>query len=148
MEDFNFNGMSDDEFKKEFMRFLNYYQDSMKEFMRGPFGYDDFIKLNTNNENPYENLFKNISNEDMDIQKGSDQHGEWEKRSWSSPDGKKQFTSFTRNSGFNPKNNTFMDNVDSIDTLTLLKNKLNKAVINEDYEDAAKIRDLIKSLEK
>ena len=35
-----------------------------------------------------------------------------------------------------------------MDTLTLLEGKLKKAIIDENYEDAAKIRDLIQSLEK
>ena len=36
---------------------------------------------------------------------------------------------------------------DDVDTIELLNKKLKQAVINEKYEDAAKIRDLIKSLE-
>jgi excinuclease UvrABC helicase subunit UvrB len=35
-----------------------------------------------------------------------------------------------------------------IDTVKLLSKKLNQAIMDEKYEDAAKIRDLIKSLEE
>ena len=34
MKNFNFNGMDDEEFRKEFMRFLNMYQSGLESFMK------------------------------------------------------------------------------------------------------------------
>jgi len=51
---------------------------------------------------------------------------------------------------YNPFNGKikFNDEPKELDTLKLLNQKLNKSIMEEKYEDAAKIRDLIKTFEK
>ena len=44
MEDFGFNGMNDEEFRKEFMRFLNMYQSSLDGFMKNNYDKKNFMK--------------------------------------------------------------------------------------------------------
>jgi len=139
----NFN---DDDFKKEFMRFLKMYESEMNKF-------NDYFEGSKNNgiEDPLNELMKML-NADMGIntKNGSDELGDWEKKSWSSPDGKTHYNSFTRSFSNEPSNYEFNPyfNEKEVDTIELLEKKLKQAVIDEDYENAAKIRDLINSLKK
>lgn len=153
MNDFGFNDMSDEEFMKEFMKFLNKYQDSLKNSTNktyNPRGFTSypFFNIQPISDDMLRYITKN--SDDMNTESGTDENGQWEKRSWSSPDGKSSFSSYTRNSFYNPFEGKvkFKDDSEELDTIKLLKENLNKAVIKEDYESAAKIRDLIKSLKE
>lgn len=140
----NFN---DDDFKKEFMRFLKMYESEMNKF-------NNYFENTTNNngfEDPLNELMRMLNADTgINTKNGSDEFGDWEKKSWSSPDGKTHYNSFTRNFNNGPSNYEFNPffNEKEVDTIELLEKKLKQAVINEDYENAAKIRDLIDSLKK
>lgn len=154
MDIYRFNGMDDEDFKREFVKFLNMYQSGLENFMKKNYGTNRNLDFFSMGMEPFDNdIFKKIINnisEDMDTQKGSDDKGEWEKRNWSSPDGSTKYSSFSRNSYFNPfdGNVEFKKEDDEVDTIKLLNKKLNKAIMRERYEDAAKIRDLINSLKE
>lgn len=155
MKNFNFNGMDDEEFRKEFMRFLNMYQSGLESFMKKSYNNNNnfmnnpFFGISPMSDEELKNILKDI-NSSINFERGEDEDGEWEKRSWQSPDGSSSFNSFSRSSYYNPFNGkvNFKQESQEMDTLTLLEGKLKKAIIDENYEDAAKIRDLIKSLEK
>lgn len=155
MDNFGFNDMSDEEFRKEFMKFLNMYQNSLESFMKktyNPRGFgfmsNPFFNIQPMDDDMLRDIFKNLDS--MNTESGEDENGEWEKRNWTSPDGKSSFSSYSRSSFYNPFEGKvkFKDKPEETDTLKLLEKKLNKAVMNEDYESAAKIRDLIKSLKE
>jgi excinuclease UvrABC helicase subunit UvrB len=154
MRDFGFNNMNDDEFRKEFMRFLNTYQASLEGFMKKNYNSKNFMNNPFFNILPIDdqelkNILKNIE-DNLNVERGEDDNGEWEKHSWQSPDGSSSFSSYTRNSFYNPFDGSvkFKEDPEEIDTLKLLKRKLNKAIDEENYENAAKIRDLINSLKE
>jgi hypothetical protein len=71
------------------------------------------------------------------IQTGSDEDGEWEKRTYVSDSGLFSYSFFTRKSS--SKNST--NEIDS------LKNQLEKRVEEQDFEKAVELRDKIKKLE-
>jgi len=130
--------MDDEQFRKEFLRFISLYQRDMEKFMRTYYG----------NRNPYgnpnfkpEDLFNKlgINLNDINFDQGINNDGsEWESKNWKSPDGLTNFRSFTHKFGINdPK---------EVNTLDLLKEKLNIAVMEEEYEKAAKIKKLMDSL--
>jgi hypothetical protein len=156
MKDFGFNGMNDEEFREEFLRFLNTYQSTLESFMKknysSPKNY--FVGPSSFGMEPFnlDSLKKLINeiNENMNVEKGDDENGSWVKKNWSSPDGSTFFNSFSRSSYFNPfgegLNLDEKYETEEVDTIKLLERKLNKAISRERYEDAAKIRDLIKSL--
>lgn len=154
---FGFNGMNDDEFRKEFLRILNSYQSGLESFMKKRYGSgreSDFFPIGREpfDFESFSKIFNEINN-NINIEKGEDENGGWEKRSWTSPDGSSSFSSFSRNSYFNPFDGKVvfkkeMGENEEIDTIKLLETKLNKAISKENYEDAAKIRDLIKSLKE
>lgn len=151
---YGFNGMNDEEFRKEFIRFLNTYQSGLENFMKKNYGTNRGIDFFSMGMEPFDNdFFKKIINnisEDLNVEKGRDDNGEWEKRTWSSPDGTTNYSSFSRNSYFNPFDGKveFKKEGEEIDTIKLLNKKLNQAIMREKYEDAAKIRDLINSLKE
>lgn len=153
MDIYRFNGMDDEEFRKEFLRFLNMYQSGLENFMKKNYGENRGMNPFSMNMDPFgDDIFKKIMSsfsEGMDVEKGKDENGEWEKRSWSSPDGSSNFNSYSRSAFFNPFDGKveFKKESEEIDTIKLLNKKLNQAIAKENYEDAAKIRDLIKSLE-
>ncbi len=145
MKDFGFNGMGDDEFKKEFMRFLNMYQSSVNGFMKKNYADKNFMN------NPFFNI-KPLSNEELEnmLNNINDSFNKnetegWEGNSWESPDGSNPFKKFIHNNPLGGNNNKHDS---EIDTFKLLDNKLRSAIINENYEDAAKIRDLINNLKE
>lgn len=155
MSNFDFNDMSDEEFRKEFIKFLNKYQRGLESFTKKFYNSRDLGFMS----NPFFNIYpigddmlKDITNDlgNMNTESGVDENGEWEKRSWLSPDGTSSFTSYTRNSFYNPSDSNvkFMDKSEEMGTIKLLEKKLNESIDREDYESAAKIRDLIKSLKE
>lgn len=149
MDYFGFNNMDDELFKKEFLRFLNQHQQKMNNFMKRMYGFDERKDYRSTPDDFLNKILNKLNNVDFDIQKIEDETGLWEKKSWQSPDGYTSYTSFTRD--FNPYQST-KENKKSFDedseTIELLKEKLNHSIEIEDYESAAKIRDLIKTLEK
>jgi excinuclease UvrABC helicase subunit UvrB len=151
MDNFGFNDMSDEEFRKEFMKFLNMYQSGLENFMKKTYnprglGFmsNPFFNISPMDDDMLKDIFKTLDG--MSTNSDKDENGEWEKKSWTSPDGKSSFKSYTRSSFYNPFDNS--DKSEDVDTIKLLEQKLNKAVMEEDYENAAKIRDLIKSLKE
>ena len=156
MKNFEFNGMDDEEFRKEFMKFLTTYQAGLENFMKKnyidkSFNSNPFFNINhIFDDSSLKDLFKMMNIDDMNIEKGGDENGNWEKRSWFSPDGSSSFNSYSRSSYYNPFEGkvNFKENDDEIDTFKLLEKKLNKAIMDEKYESAAKIRDLINNLKE
>ena len=61
----------------------------------------------------------------------------WDKKTFRSPDGSISYTYMTRGFGSGPKN----------DEIELLKHKLEVAIEKQEFEEAVKLRDEIKSLE-
>jgi len=146
MDEFGFNNMSDDEFRKEFIRILNMYQSGMSNFMRDMYGQQDTNSrlgfMRPMNEDDFiRNFFSQMPNE-FNEDKGLDDNGSWESKNWSSPDGSRNYRYYKKNF-FGPEDR---ERNQEMDTVKLLESKLNKAIQEEKYEDAAKIRDLIISL--
>jgi hypothetical protein len=127
----NFNSDDYDDFRKEFIKFLSMYQS----------GLDNFFGDNFFNVKPITGSIKGLT-----IESGLDKYGEWEKSSWTSEDGLTSYTSFVRSSGSNRKDENTSGVGRKTETIQLLESKLDKAILEENYEEAAKIRDLIKSL--
>lgn len=142
MEDFGFNGMNDEEFRKEFMRFLNMYQSGLDGFMK-----DNQSKKNFMN-NPFFGIkplsdeeFKNILNS-LNSSFDFDKNGG---NPFKQPKESKFYEKFT----YNPYGSSRFEREDEeIDTLKLLDKKLKESIIDENYEDASKIRDLINNLKE
>ncbi len=83
-------------------------------------------------------LFKEFTPKNEKTQTGSDDKGEWERRSYVSDNGLFSYSYFTRKS-------TPTENVNEV---TKLKNDLDKCVENQDFETAVELRDKIKKLEE
>lgn len=147
--DLNFNNMNDDDFRKEFLRFLTMYQSGLEDFMKNTYQPNKPLNENLMDDERLEDLFKKIQDNIIPRNNPFDEDG-WDKKSWSSPDGLHNFTSFSRSGMYNPFNGNIKFNQEpkELDTLKLLNQKLNKSIMEENYEDAAKIRDLIKTFEK
>lgn len=79
------------------------------------------------------------------VEKGSDENGEWSKETFTSSDGTYKITSVIRVMGGDgsPIKNTKTQNGE----LEILKSRLEKAVEEQDFEKAVELRDRIKSLE-
>ena len=132
----DFNNMDDEQFRKEFMRFLNLYQSSMEDFidksekkgnglfLYNPLGFD---------ENMIRKIINNI-NEDMS----------------NKDDLKRQLPDNYMNSimGYFNNEKSYNKEPKKLNTIDLLNKKLYQSISKEDYESAAKIRDLIESLKK
>lgn len=173
MDEFGFNNMSDEEFRRMFTKILNERQREMERFLKSFYGnsffnprtgfsgqsrddnfFGDFNFINDYNrtrsdQDDFFNIFPGLFNtpmDDMDIEKGNDEFGPWENKSWTSPDGSTSYSSFKRY--FNNPEYENRGKQNDIDTIKLLELKLNKAVQDEKYEEAAKIRDLITSLKE
>ncbi len=139
MSDFRFNDWNDEFFKKEFLKFLNEHEKKMSEFMRQMYNQkpkenNDFKRIND-----YLNKLRgDFNQEQSNINNLNEDFGSWEKSVWFLPN----------NSYSNEYNNPHLkkESLKNIDTIELLKEKLNKSIIDEDYESSAKIRDLIKDL--
>lgn len=86
----------------------------------------------------FDSIFGGLSNK-SEIEKGSDEFGNWSKETFMSDDGAIQVTSFIR-TGNSPSYSRGS-------TLSKLKQELKTAVENENFEDAVKIRDQIKKHE-
>jgi excinuclease UvrABC helicase subunit UvrB len=75
------------------------------------------------------------------VKHGADENGNWKKETYSSNDGMIQITSFVRTSeGGESKKDT--------NSLESLKKQLQRAVQNQEFEQAVELRDKIKTLEQ
>ena len=141
MDRFNFSNMSDDEFRKEFLKIINMYKSGMDGYMKELYSN---IKPNRMSE---DDIIKNIFGqmpENMNIDRGTDEEGDWESKEWSSPDGLSSFRSYSRQNLFNPMSNKHKE--DELSTIEVLNKRLKKAVDEEKYEEAGRIHKLIKQL--
>lgn len=87
-----------------------------------------------------EDFFKEINPQSgkEQVQKGNDENGEWERRTYVSDTGLFSYSFLTRKS----------DNSKSIDEISKLKYELNESVEKQDFERAVELRDKINKLEK
>jgi excinuclease UvrABC helicase subunit UvrB len=74
-----------------------------------------------------------------DVDSGEDENGAWTKETFTSEDGTYQVTSIYRYGDPTPKKDS--------SEISVLKDKMNKAVESQDYETAAQLRDEINSIE-
>lgn len=142
MDYLNFGGMDDDLFRRDFLNFLNQHQKRMNDFMKRMYSKDELGSDDTFNK-----LMSRLSEEGFNVENGEDEYGTWGKSNWTSQDGSINYDSYFRE--YNPYKELKPQpkNTQEVSTLGLLESKLKKAIMKEDYESAAKIRDLIKSLE-
>jgi adenine C2-methylase RlmN of 23S rRNA A2503 and tRNA A37 len=139
MDYLNFNNMDDESFRKDFLKFLNQHQQRMNDFMKRMYNNDNF-----NSDEMFNNIISKMNREDLNDQSGEDEYGMWGRNNWTSEDGSISYDSFFRE--FNPYKELKPQTKKEVTTLELLESKLKKAIMVEDYESAAKIRDLMKSL--
>jgi len=87
-----------------------------------------------------EDFFKEINPQTgkEQVQKGNDENGEWERRTYVSDTGLFSYSFLTRKT----------DNSKSIDEISKLKYELNESVEKQDFEKAVELRDKINKLEK
>lgn len=165
---FNNDGMSDDEFRKNFMKLIAKRRIEMDNFMRNfygsggtsnPFDMGGFFgsgnmynNKNTDNLGPTStnDIFNMLKKMYEDLE-NSDDNGKT--NFWSSPDGSIRFYSSSTN--INPEDIGDIEDLSKYfggekkteEPLGLLKRKLQKAIEEERFEEAAKYRDSIKALE-
>jgi len=140
MDNLNFGSMDDDLFRKDFLNFLNQHQKRMSDFMKKMYGENDL-----NSDQTFNNIMSKLNINPNNVEKGEDEYGSWESNEWFSNEGNTHYNSFFRE--FNPyKDIKPRSGTQEVSTLDLLESKLNKSILEEDYESAAKIRDLMKSL--
>lgn len=106
-----------------------------------------------------------IPEDEMDIEKGEDDMGKWERKSWTSPDGSMSYNAFSRSSS--PENfmsedligdlfsryksdNTKKYNAEELKNFKIekLQKYLNAAVEVEDYEKAVELKKTIDKLKE
>lgn len=141
--------MQNDEFRKKFMGIIGGYQRDYEGIINLLWGLnntdslqDPFLSLNE------ESFFKNLDF------KSFNEDG-WEGQSWTSDDGETHISSFSRS--FTPeefyhseksRNQMGDGELPTKYVIDLLENKLNEALADENYEEAASLRDTIKSLKE
>jgi hypothetical protein len=101
-----------------------------------------FGRRKFNDFSDFDDLFRQLSemfgnSTNLSKENGSDELGDWTKETFKSEDGTIYVTNFIRNGG-NPKKSNNLD---------LLKMKLDRAIENENFEEAVKLRDQIKNFE-
>ena len=142
----NFNDMSDEEFRKEFVRIINMYQSGMSGFIRQMYGNEPTRRNNkVSDDEIFSKFFNNLPN-DMGTDSGVNKDGNgFDSWNWSPSDGSNNFRSYEKsffdgmvNDGHTPK----------INTLELLRGKLNSAVMEERFEDAGDIHNLMEKLKE
>lgn len=146
----DFNNMDDEQFQKEFIKFLTLHQSSIKNLIESNKKNNPFNPFNSKNnfdvdEDYIKRIFNNIHN---NLNLNNDE--EWERKDFTDPNGKEDFSSFSRSGFYNPFDGTvrFNEKQQEMGTLELLDVKLKESIMNEDYENSAKIRDLINSLKE
>ena len=150
---------------REFRREMNKFQKDFEEMMRllaqnrknggnNPFGMK-FIPLSPEDMDK----FGDMPEDEMDIEKGEDENGEWETRNWTSPDGSVSYTSFSRSSSFDDISREDLDDIlynrrrrkqspeqEKQLKLAKLKKALDFSVETENYERAAELKKEIDKL--
>ena len=136
MDYLNFNNMDDESFREDFLKFLNQHQKKMNDFMKRMYDKNDF-----NSDESFNNIISKINRNNMNDENDFEM---WRGTSWTSEDGSVNYDTFFRE--FNPYKELKPQKQSEVTTMELLDSKLKKAILREDYESAAKIRDLMKSL--
>jgi len=163
-EKFNNRMMNDEEFKKEMEKAQKDFKELIKMMLlRSDFGTPlDFRIIPLNSREDFRKDFK-IPDNEMDVEKGQDENGEWETKSWTSPDGSVSYNFFSRSSGFGDINSMSDDIADrwkeklnrkkesnseeiKNEKLAKLKMALDRAVELERYEKAAEIKKMMDEL--
>jgi hypothetical protein len=143
----DFNNMDDEQFQKEFIKFLTLHQSSIKNLIESNKKNNPFNSKNNFDvdEDYIKRIFNNIHS---NLNLNNDE--EWERKYFTDPNGKEDFSSFSRSGFYNPFDGTvrFNEKQQEMGTLELLDIKLKESIMNEDYENSAKIRDLINSLKE
>lgn len=172
---------NDDDFNDDFMNRLEAFNNRMNndeefknEIERAQKSLNDLIQILLSERNmgsPFLDIkitpLKNkedfeIPNDEFNIDKGSDENGDWETKNWTSPDGSISFSSFSRSSSFgdttnlpddiaeiwNQKlrnRNTKRTNPEESSKVKLekLQIALDRAVQQERYEKAAEIKKMM-----
>lgn len=138
MDNLDFNNMNDEQFRREFLRFISFYQKDMEKFIKAYYGNRNPFTPFNETEEFFNRLNMDINEVNFDDIKDD---SEWETKSWTSPNGMTNFRAFRQRIGVDK-------NLKEINTLELLKQKLNLAIIDEKYENAAKIKKLMDSIKK
>lgn len=139
--------MNDDEFRRKFFGIVGSYQRDFERMMRLLNGLDknnDYHKNSisglSNDMNFFNNLDFTAFNEDG-----------WKTSFWESPDGQSSYMKISKSMGpedFYKENLRKKENetISKEYTIKLLESTLQEAISDEDYEKAAELRDIIKSL--
>ena len=146
--------MEDDDFRKRFMGIIGGYQRDYEGIMKLLWG------MNNNPFNdPYSGLSssfnpdKNSFFKDLDFTAFNEDG--WNSEHWTSDDGKTHISSFTRSMGpeefydlTRGRRSKKKDELPTEVVINMLEDKLDEAVSEENYEEAASLRDTIKSLKE
>lgn len=161
-ESFNNRMMNDEDFRKEMERAQKEIQNMMRMFFsRKDFGLPLDFRITPLNSKDLNNF--DIPENEMDIEKGEDENGGWETKSWTSPDGSISYSSFSRDSNFNDMtdlpdeiaerwqkklNRKKETNPEELkkEKLVKLQIALDRAVEQELYEKAAEIKKIMDEL--
>jgi hypothetical protein len=144
--------MNDEDFRRRFMGIIGGYQRDYEGIMKLLWGM---------NSNPFSDLFLGLpinSSEDSFFKgldfKALNEDG-WEGGNWSSEDGKTHISSFSRSftpeefyESENRRNNLNRKELPISIVIKKLENKLTEVLEKENYEEAASLRDTIKSLKE
>lgn len=147
--------MEDEDFRRRFMGIIGGYQRDYDSIMKLLWG------MNNNPFNdPYSGLSSSFNPDRNSFLKGLDftafNEDGWNSEHWTSPDGKTHISSFTRSMGPEEFYNMSKgrnrrkkeEELPKEYVIELLENKLNEALSEENYEEAASLRDTIKSLKE
>lgn len=152
-EKFNKRMTDDEEFRKEMEKSKKDFQDLMR-MLFDQRNFETPLDFRIIPLFPNKNDF-NMSENDMDIEKGKDGDGEWETKNWTSPDGSISYSSFSRSSGFGDLtdsdgmaekwDNRRGNSSDEVKKLKLirLQKSLDRVVEQERYEKAAEIKKMM-----
>lgn len=163
-EKFNNRMMNDEDFKKEMEKAQKDFQELMKMLLlRKDFGTPlDFRIIPLTSKDDFRTDFE-IPKDELDIEKGEDENGEWETKNWTSPDGSISYSSFSRSSNagdetdlsdeiarrwektFGRKRESGAEEIKNM-KLAKLKIALDRAVEQERYEKAAEIKKIMDEL--
>jgi hypothetical protein len=162
-EKFNNRMLNDEEFKKEMEKAQKDFQELMRMMLsQRNFGTPLDFRIIPLNPKEFRKDF-DIPENEMDVEKGQDESGEWESKTWTSPDGSISFSSFSRSSNFDDEvdlpdeiaerwkeklNRKKENNPEELKNVKLAKLKiaLDRAVEQERYEKAAEIKKIMDEL--
>ena len=162
-EKFNNRMLNDEEFKKEMEKAQKDFQELMRMMLsQRNFGTPLDFRIIPLNPKDFRKDF-DIPENEMDVEKGQDESGEWESKTWTSPDGSISYSSFSRSSNFddevnlpdeiakrwrqklNRKKESSPEEIKN-EKLAKLKIALDRAVEQERYEKAAEIKKIMDEL--